>query len=152
MPHKDPEVAKLYFASYHKKHQTKKLAYSRAYYRAHKARCNENARRWNEKNPEKRKKIARDSYHRRKEQYVAYRRHYRTGCDLETYNQRWAEQNGLCAICGSPPFRKHLDADHDHLTGKIRGLLCNRCNTALGNFQEEASILQKAIEYLERWE
>lgn len=151
MPHKDPDIAKLYFKNYYREHRDEKLEYHKQWRAKNREKCNAANRRWNKKNPEKRKQIARESYHRRKEQYVAYRRHYRTGCDLDTYTARWNEQGGRCAICGSPPFKAHLDADHDHKTGKVRGLLCNRCNTALGNFQEDVEILRKASSYLEKW-
>jgi hypothetical protein len=55
------------------------------------------------------------------------------------------KQNDLCAICGD---KKVLQVDHDHETGRIRGLLCVTCNTALGKFKESTEMLQRAIEYL----
>lgn len=54
---------------------------------------------------------------------------------------------GLCAICGdeSPD-----QVDHDHATGRLRGLLCDGCNGGLGAFHERIDLLERAIEYLER--
>jgi hypothetical protein len=61
------------------------------------------------------------------------------------------QQNNLCKICGNPPkIGRNLDVDHDHTTGKIRGLLCNNCNRGLGHLQDNITILQNAIEYLEK--
>lgn len=54
---------------------------------------------------------------------------------------------GLCKICGSFPKRK-LSLDHDHKTGKIRGLLCNSCNMALGLFKDNTIFLLRASKYL----
>lgn len=59
------------------------------------------------------------------------------------------KQNGLCAICGEPPKKdKMLSVDHCHLTGKVRGLLCNRCNFILGLAHDQPSILQASLLYL----
>lgn len=58
------------------------------------------------------------------------------------------EQNGVCAICRQPePTGRNLAVDHCHDTGKVRGLLCFGCNTALGRLNTE-DLLMKAVEYL----
>ncbi len=66
------------------------------------------------------------------------------------YDAMYEEQEGCCAICfthqSSMKYRLHVD--HDHKTGKVRGLLCKNCNLALGNFQDSVELLAKAIEYL----
>jgi hypothetical protein len=66
------------------------------------------------------------------------------------------EQNGVCAICGQPEVAidkrtniiKLLAVDHDHQTGKVRGLLCQKCNHGIGNFNDNQVNLQLAIQYL----
>lgn len=67
-----------------------------------------------------------------------------------------AHQAGVCAICGESEKLQHrsgtrysLAVDHDHRTGKVRGLLCHRCNVAIGLFQENSLLLRKASLYLE---
>jgi len=55
-------------------------------------------------------------------------------------------QNGLCAICKSKPA---IHIDHDHVTNKVRGLLCNNCNTGLGMFHDNISFMATGIKYLE---
>jgi hypothetical protein len=58
-------------------------------------------------------------------------------------------QHGRCKICGRVP-RKSFHIDHDHVTGRIRGLLCSACNHALGLFAESPQRLQRAAEYVTR--
>lgn len=66
----------------------------------------------------------------------------------DDYDRMLDEQGGCCAICRgqqSPSFR-HFDVDHDQGTGKVRGLLCRRCNTALGHI--ESKFYEPALAYL----
>ena len=74
---------------------------------------------------------------------------------LEEYNKMLEKQNGVCAICGkketdkiSSKKIKNLAVDHNHKTGKVRGLLCGRCNKAIGLFQDNLEHLQSAFKYL----
>ena len=72
------------------------------------------------------------------------------GIDLLTFDNLLIEQRNTCAICGRP-FTENLVPwiDHDHETLKVRNLLCSRCNTGLGQFEDSAHLLQKAADYLE---
>jgi hypothetical protein len=71
---------------------------------------------------------------------------------VEEYDALFKAQKGLCAICGLPsPDETRLGVDHDHLSGKNRGLLCDPCNMAIGLLKDEVSRLQAAIEYLNRY-
>lgn len=68
------------------------------------------------------------------------------GITLEEYEKIIA---GPCGICGSTPEEnKHRHLDHCHDTGKVRGALCNVCNTGLGMFKHNPDLLRKAIAYL----
>jgi len=83
-----------------------------------------------------------------------YKLKSRYGIDIDEYNIIFSNQNGCCVICGihqSILYNK-LAVDHDHTTGKVRGLLCMNCNTAIGKFNDDIKLLEKAIEYLKRWE
>lgn len=73
------------------------------------------------------------------------------GIDINKYNEIFKDQNGCCAICSrhQTEFKKNLYIDHNHITKEIRGLLCDKCNTGLGHFQDSSDILKKAINYLE---
>jgi hypothetical protein len=78
------------------------------------------------------------------------------GITLEEYNNLLNSQNGRCAICDKMETQSSckngtidsLRVDHDHKTGKIRGLLCSKCNFALGHFNDDIELLNKAIKYL----
>ena len=87
---------------------------------------------------------------------VAYRNaelQRRYGITQQDYEVMIAEQNNQCAICnttepGGRHDRGYFVVDHCHTTGKVRKLLCNNCNTALGLVGDNTHILQKMIEYL----
>lgn len=68
------------------------------------------------------------------------------------YRELRKEQGGRCAICGRTEEEsgRRLAIDHDHTTERVRGALCNSCNTGLGFFGDNIRALQKAIEYLSR--
>jgi len=68
----------------------------------------------------------------------------------EQYVNLLEEQEGCCAICGLEAAEDvPLQVDHDHTTGRIRGLLCGPCNRGLGMLQDSCTILKAAIQYLE---
>lgn len=74
----------------------------------------------------------------------------RYGITIDDYNNLWNFQNGVCATCGEPEKQyKYLVVDHDHRTGKVRGLLCTNCNKALGNVLDKVETLENMIKYLE---
>lgn len=80
------------------------------------------------------------------------------GISAEHYEQLLVEQHGRCAICGQDepsahgrtgtPFR--LAVDHDHQTGRVRGLLCQKCNRAIGLLNDDPDRLAAAIDYLRK--
>jgi iron-sulfur cluster repair protein YtfE (RIC family) len=78
---------------------------------------------------------------------------------LMEYNELLMKQNGVCAICLKPEIAKHqsgkikkLAVDHNHETGKIRGLLCVNCNNGLGRFKDSALLTDRATKYLLNYE
>ena len=83
-------------------------------------------------------------------QHRTYQLRHHYGITLEQYEEIFKKQNGLCAICGSPPRgrMKNLSVDHDHVTNNVRGLLCVTCNRALG-YLENPEWHSKATEYLQ---
>lgn len=72
----------------------------------------------------------------------------RYGTTVENYELMFQRQGGICLICKKSQKRR-LDVDHSHKTGKIRGLLCRRCNIALGLLDDNVSIIKNLINYLE---
>jgi hypothetical protein len=80
------------------------------------------------------------------------------GITLEQYQEMFDAQGGVCAVCGKPETSKSntgddklLAVDHDHKTGKVRGLLCHKCNAGIGHFDDNESLLDKAIRYLRKF-
>ncbi|MGN6608063.1 MAG: endonuclease VII domain-containing protein [Jatrophihabitans sp.] len=76
-----------------------------------------------------------------------YQLRRRYGITVEHFDTMFAEQHGLCAICRAAPA-EHVD--HDHVTGRVRALLCFNCNGALGQFRDRPDLMLAAIEYLRR--
>jgi len=107
-----------------------------------KARNSLYAKEWRKNNPERCKSYSLKRYF---------------GITLEEYEVMVEAQDGLCAICGEKEFAKHhltneirdLAVDHDHKTGKVRGLLCTNCNKGLGHFQDDIELIMAAGIYLE---
>jgi hypothetical protein len=68
------------------------------------------------------------------------------------WNEMFEAQNGNCAICGKhqSEFKRIFNVDHDHLTGKVRALLCFKCNTGIGSLNDDIELLEKGIIYLKK--
>jgi hypothetical protein len=128
------------------------LAAKAARYRADPEPAKQRTRQWQLANPEKyRAKQA--AYRASGGKKLADRRSHlkrKFGLTLEQYDAMLAGQGGGCGICGKRPRPDiSLHVDHDHSTGKIRGLLCFTCNNALGDFEDDATLLRSAIAYVE---
>jgi hypothetical protein len=73
------------------------------------------------------------------------------GITPATYDEMLAAQDGACAVCErTPEPGRTLHVDHEHVTKRVRGLLCFRCNNALGDFGDDPRLLRRAIDYVER--
>lgn len=91
----------------------------------------------------RRSKAWRDAGGRRKSKIESY------GITVEQYDGMLEQQGGVCAICkeACPPGRE-LAVDHCHSTGRVRGLLCTKCNPMLGFARDDIAVLEAAIAYL----
>jgi hypothetical protein len=114
----------------------------------------ERARRYYIEHREERKRYARNRYHsnpkaaREATRNGQLKRHY--GISLAEYNMLLEQQNGVCAVCEQPcPTGRRLAVDHDHETGRVRGLLCRNCNSGIGYLGDTLSRVRKAVVYLE---
>lgn len=118
--------------------------------------CAENARLWRAANLEKARDYDRARQDRQrtgkaKEWQRFYRWLTRHGLRPEDYDALFVKQKGLCAICGrSPEEGTFLHIDHDHETGRVRGLLCSPCNFGLGRFEDDPDRLRAAVRYLSK--
>ena len=121
------------------------VGYSKDYHQENKERMNKSRNAWRKENPEKvslfrKKRVLRIKY----------------GITLEDFQSLLCRQDGVCAICKKPEKQKAwgkikmLSVDHDHKTGKVRGLLCSPCNAGLGQLMESEDVLLEAISYLSR--
>ena len=83
--------------------------------------------------------------------YMEYYNFKKYGITFEQYHVMLAAQGGHCAICSATEGggRGAFHVDHDHVTGKVRGLLCHYCNTAVGNMKDDPALLRAAANYLE---
>mgnify|MGYP001588323314 CR=1 FL=1 len=74
----------------------------------------------------------------------------RYGISIEEYCALLSAQGGGCAICGLNPNEegRKLSTDHDHVSGRVRGILCTRCNSGIGMFRDRPDLLALAIRYL----
>lgn len=92
---------------------------------------------WRQENPFRVRVIERNSY---------LRNTY--GITQNEFDRRVSLQGGLCIVCQK---KRTLVVDHDHTSGKMRGLLCDLCNKGLGQFGEDVERMNRAIVYLEKW-
>lgn len=89
---------------------------------------------------------------RNKQQIKSYYLKCKYNLTLEQYIQMLQDQNNSCKICYRiNPTGYNWHVDHCHTTGKIRGLLCSKCNQGLGLFEDNIDVLKQAIKYLENF-
>jgi recombination endonuclease VII len=125
-------------------YRARTLAYNRAYNAAHREAISARRRhRWDTDPEYQEKQRAR---HRGKARASWLKANY--GISLEDYELMLRRQGGACAICKKKPD-KTLCVDHCHATRKVRRLLCSKCNTGLGCYDDDPSLLRAAAAYLE---
>jgi len=125
-------------------------ATQRAWRERNPGREDESNRKWREKNSDRLKSKA-TKWQKENPTKVIETSWRSGGIDLswEGYLMLLEQQEFSCAICGEKHTEgKKLQVDHCHSTGKIRGLLCHRCNKGLGFFRDSADSLNRAIDYL----
>jgi hypothetical protein len=121
--------------------------------------CRARAESWQDRNPDKVKAIWVARRSRVTEADKPIMRHrvrdatlkHKYGIRHSDYERMLAEQGGVCAICGTTAAdsrKKYLCVDHCHKTGRVRGLLCTKCNVAIGNADDSPERLRSMISYL----
>lgn len=111
------------------------------------------SREWRAKHPELSRALAKACAKRNPTRILAQGLK-KYGLSLEKYSEMLKDCGGLCMICGGTPSgmsnsRSRLHVDHDHVTGKVRGLLCGSCNVGLGHFNHDPIRLLDARIYLQ---
>lgn len=160
---------KKYHREYHLKHREKRCAAARAYYHGNKDRARTYNREWRARNKDKRRAQcaryqAKHGDKIRSRQRASYRamspekKRARSlkllcgshGLTVAAYLEMVRRQKGRCAVCREPPAKgKRLHIDHDHVTGKVRELLCLRCNVTLGHLERAPGLEVGLLRYLE---
>ena len=126
-------------------------ARARAWYRDNREHVIARVKQWRSENPDRARATQRAVNGRRKPAARDHHLQKNFGIGLADYERMLHEQGGGCAICRRPPRPgSSLHVDHDHETGKVRGLLCFRCNGGLGQFAENGDRLADAMSYLAR--
>lgn len=164
MPYKDKLKEKERKKAYYAENKEKICAYRRACYKKRKGgltleeidgrRLYQRVR--YKKNIEERRGWSRNYYQKNKEKIIEHRKCYRDaehrerkyGITKRRYENMLYLQGGKCRICGNLERDRRLSVDHCHNTGKVRGLLCRRCNLALGFFDDDIDRVKKALTYL----
>lgn len=136
-------------------------AYAQRWAKAHRDMCRRQSQRMRAKHGEKYMAQKRRRYHEirsdparatvERERRARVRLLSRYGLSGEQFDALLAAQHGGCALCSTTFGTKAtptLCVDHDHRTGRVRGLLCHSCNAALGLFREDAALIWRAFDYL----
>lgn len=138
--------------SYYERNKSHCALVDKEYNLANRSKIRDRQRKYNKLNPDKQKKrrMKYEKTHKSKRRMQGIL--YRHGLSEEAYLSLMASQNNRCAIClkdfSLVENSKNIHVDHDHKTGKIRSILCGKCNVALGHVDDNIDILYKMISYL----
>lgn len=144
MPYKDPKKDLECKLRWQKEHPEN----FKRYYEKNKGKHLARARKWKEKNRDKYNKWRNAWRRQHRERAYGYSLKKLYGISLEEYKAMLSKQKGKCAICRKPP-KGRLHVDHDHKTGRVRGLLCQICNLRVGTL-ETFGLVKRALVYLGR--
>lgn len=135
----------------------KENARARAYHARNSARSNERNKKWRESNKERERDSKRCWKAANPDRTQRHRLKTKYKISVEQYELMRVAQRDLCAICGKEEVykvkgkKRALCIDHDHGTGKVRDLLCWRCNSLIGLAGEDADRLASAAKYIKKW-
>lgn len=146
------EERRLYAIEYRKKNYIRLKKYRTEYISKNKERIRERRKIYNTINKERLSKQQKKFYIENPERVNAVRRKCVYGISDNEFKDLIKSQNDLCCIC-KKVMGNTFDrvVDHDHKTNKVRGLLCRKCNCALGLFGDDQEKLKSALVYLERF-
>lgn len=155
MTEKQKARRRAYYRRWCKENREKLREHSRKWAAAHPASVREKFRRWYDANKDalaQRRRATRKKEQRTKEAVSLYKRKRAYGITKEQFAKLLELQGGRCPVCIVALRRgtkNGLHVDHDHSTGVVRGLLCGRCNIALGYLKDDPRRARAAAEYLE---
>jgi hypothetical protein len=170
MPSTDPETRRARNRAYYLAHREHLIEQANAWNIAHPEEHKAGQRRWYESKGREYRAANRDRMNVATERWRQanpanksaslragrLRRLY--GLTVGEYEGMLAAQNGVCAVCGKIETHRdrngetvRLAVDHDHVTGSVRALLCHSCNTGIGSFYDDPTLLLAAVEYINRF-
>jgi hypothetical protein len=149
MPYRNKSDKVAYDARYYAAHQEKIRALKVKYRAANPEEVRAATAKWKAEHPEKGRAYVAKWRAKHPEKVRAHQLRLRYGMTPGEYEALLIKQGGVCAICRQPSKGKALAIDHDHRTGKVRGLLCDLHNRGLGYFQDNPALLGAAKTYLE---
>jgi hypothetical protein len=146
---------------YYLLHKEETLKQCKKYASEHKKEIKQRQHKWYKRNKKSHNNYTKAYYLKHKDKLLkdgfrqALKRNF--NLSINDYNTMMQEQKGVCAICKRTETLKktnrtsvrRLSVDHDHKTGKVRGLLCNRCNVILGKIEDNTILLNTMIKYLQ---
>ena len=162
---------KAYRKKYYQEHKQQEKDYQKKYYWKNPEKCRKNSTEYRRINPEKVKEIKRNCNLKHKDRINSYNKIYYTknkdnfnkekkwgqfihreyNITVEEYEALQKQQDNKCGICNKPfAGKRRHSIDHLHKTKIIRGLLCGKCNSALGLFKDHPKILLKAINWVKK--
>lgn len=128
----------------------------RRYYLRHKEESDARSADWAKNHPESSRKRGKRYNRLHPERRADSKLRLRYGISLEAYEVLLESQDGKCAICrttepGLPGRDTRFCVDHDHITGRVRGLLCKKCNLAVAYMRDRVEVAEALVGYLERF-
>lgn len=134
--------------AYREKRKEYMINYQKEYYEKNKEKLNLQNKSNYENNKEYRKEKAAEHWKKVKHTKPALKSQY--GITIDDYNRMFEEQEGCCYICGvhQNNLDNSLNVDHNHATGRVRKLLCRKCNLAIGIIKENTNTINNLIKYL----
>ena len=136
-------------------HPEKRLAQMRAWRKANPEKNRVSVYKWRKANPEKARAAMNKWRAANPERYRVPNRKWAralAGWTEQMFAEALVAQAGVCAICGMLRGKKGLGADHCHVSGKPRALLCGPCNSVIGLMQDDPTLLEKAAAYLRQYQ
>jgi hypothetical protein len=156
------ELSEREIRRHHRKRKPTKKGFIKIYLQIDCRQCaNARSKKSGKKYWEQRKITDKLHYERTRQHHIDLRKIHvlkKFGLTVENYKNLIKQQENKCAICGNEETAlnqrkthvKPLAIDHDHVTGKVRALLCGKCNAGIGMFRESEELLQSAINYIRR--
>lgn len=134
---KNPEKFREYSRKWRANNLEKAQMLAKKYYAQNPDKPKEYAKKWRKENPEKLADII------MKNKY---------GISVNQVQELLLKQKGNCALCNLPPTKQNLFVDHNHKTGKVRGLLHNRCNVLVGYVEKSPVTIKLVLKYIKKHE